>query len=725
MSMRGRRRRGVLVAAAVVATCAAIGAAGAQDVAVDVENFRPDRGVEVSRDGETIAVRWPISPTDAGRLVLNLNADGPLIASLGLAGSATERPRPLLEDADLLTLITVGERAGDEKKPAGMSVFNTFFDSPAQRQHHDHLTRLSIDAVRISGRDGRATIEIDRVDAGPFSGRIAIHVYAGSRLMHVETILKTERDRVAYLYDTGLVAQKPNWKAIVWTDSEGRLHRDQTPRHISRAAEVRHRAIAAECTGGSIAVFPPPHQFFFPRDFTDNQSTVWFGRGDQALGQKSGFGIRQSLAGGGAYVPWYNAPPGTEQHLGAFFAITRGNGEEALRDALQFTRGDRFATIPGRVNFTSHWHMAVTTAALAEIKAGKPRTVPDFVKMFKDMNVNIVHLAEFHGDGHPRDPGPIRLDEMRAMFDECARLSEPNLLFLPGEEANVHFRPHAGGDPGHWLYLFPKPVAWTMRRGPDQPFRALDPARGVVYHVGNGDDMLRLLKDEHGLAWTAHPRIKASTFAPDVYRRDDFYSSDVWLGAAWKAMPADLSRPKLGERVLDLFNDMANWGPHKYMPGEVDVFKIDHTHELYGHMNINYVKLDRIPKFGESWQPLLDALRGGRFFVTTGEVLLRDFTLGGLDSGATLDLAKTPTPELRVVLEWTFPPSFLEVISGDGAQVFRERVDLTSEEAFGSKTITLRPDLRGRRWLRVEAWDVAANGAFSQPVWIKPATTPR
>ena len=61
------------------------------------------------------------------------------------------------------------------------------------------------------------------------------------------------------------------------------------------------------------------------------------------------------------------------------------------------------------------------------------------------------------------------------------------------------------------------------------------------------------------------------------------------------------------------------------------------------------------------------------------------------------------------------------MISGDGTAVFRERVDLKSEGAFGSKTLTLRPDLRGRRWVRVEAWDVAANGAFSQPVWIKPA----
>ena len=58
--------------------------------------------------------------------------------------------------------------------------------------------------------------------------------------------------------------------------------------------------------------------------------------------------------------------------------------------------------------------------------------------MFKDMGVEMVHLAEFHGDGHPQDPGRVRLDEMQAMFDECRRLSDQEILFLPGEEANVH-----------------------------------------------------------------------------------------------------------------------------------------------------------------------------------------------------------------------------------------------------------------------------------------------
>jgi hypothetical protein len=184
-------------------------------------------------------------------------------------------------------------------------------------------------------------------------------------------------------------------------------------------------------------------------------------------------------------------------------------------------------------------------------------------------------------------------------------------------------------------------------------------------------------------------------------------------------MPADLSREKLGERVLNLLDDMANWGQKKYVLGEVDVFTIDHTHELYGHMNVNYVQMDRIPRYADGWQPVLDVLREGRFFVTTGEILLPNFSVGGKRSGDVLKLAADSQPELQAELRWTFPLAFAEVISGDGQQVYRERIDLTNTTAFGKRSIRFQPRLAGRHWVRLEVWDVAANGAFTQPVWIE------
>src|SRR5262249_48051484 len=314
----------------------------------------------------------------------------------------------------------------------------------------------------------------------------------------------------------------------------------------------------------------------------------------------------------------------------------------------------------------------------------------DLVRMFKEMGVNAVHLAEFHGDGHPKDPGPLRLPELEAMFSECRRLSDDQLLLIPGEEANEFLGVQdPGRHPGHWRGLFPKPVYWVMQRGPEQPFSEQHEQYGTLYRVGSREDMMRLLEREAGLAWVAHPRIKASSWTPDIFRREPFYLADFWLGAAWKAMPADLSRPRLGERGLDLLDDMANWGQRKYLPGEVDVFKLDHTHELYGHMNINYLRLDRLPRFDEGWQRVLDTLRAGRFFVTTGEVLLLDWSVGGKSSGETLATAGRATPETRVALEWTFPLRFAELVSGDGSKVYHERIDLSDTEAFGKRTLAL------------------------------------
>jgi hypothetical protein len=104
--------------------------------------------------------------------------------------------------------------------------------------------------------------------------------------------------------------------------------------------------------------------------------------------------------------------------------------------------------------------------------------------------------------------------------------------------------------------------------------------------------------------------------------------------------------------------------------------------------------------------------------VTTGEVLIRDFTVGGKQSGQTLSLKSGEQPELRVSLEWTFPLRFAEIVSGDGQHVYRERIDLTDTGSFGTRTLVLHPDLHGRKWLRFETWDVAVNGAFTQPIWL-------
>ena len=85
-------------------------------------------------------------------------------------------------------------------------------------------------------------------------------------------------------------------------------------------------------------------------------------------------------------------------------------------------------------------------------------------------------------------------------------------------------------------------------------------------------------------------------------------------------MPSDLSLPSLGARGFKVSDDLNNLGLHKVMVGEVDMFQLSHQDELYGHMNVNYVKLSELPDF-DHYDALLQAVSRGESFISTGEVL--------------------------------------------------------------------------------------------------------
>jgi len=599
-----------------------------------------------------------------------------------------------------------------------MSKWNTFFDNPSKRPHEDFASKLDVKRASVSSEGRRATVSIGDLSIGNFRGELQFTVYPGARLVQCEAVVSTDEDDRAYIYDAGLVGANPGWREILRkTADTATLLSTVVGRDFPRRSfATQHRVLIAGAEHGALACFPPPHQFHFPRDWTDNLKFNWFGQNYRSNALPFGFGIRQVADGGRPFEPWFNAPPGTRQRLGVFYLLTSSNATHAYAETLRYTRGDKFVKLPGHVRFTSHYHMAVAVEAMKRNFSGWP----DFVDVFKEMGVDAVHIADFHGDGHQNDPGPLRIPEMEAMMKECRRLSDKNFLLIPGEEISDFLGiKEPGKHPGHWMSLFPKPVHWIQKRASDQPFVTEDPKLGKVYRVGSREDMMRLLTAERGLAWSAHPRIKASSWTPDIFRKEDFYLADYWVGAAWKGMPADLSRERLGERGLDLLDDMANWGQRKHLIGEVDVFKIDRTHELYGHMNINYLRLGRLPRFEDGWQPILDALRHGQFFTTTGEILIREFTLNGKQSGESLRLKEGTTGKLKAELDWTFPLKFAEVITGDGQKVFRERIDLLDTAAFGKRTLELKPELRGRKWVRFEVWDVACNGAFTQPIWLE------
>ena len=53
-------------------------------------------------------------------------------------------------------------------------------------------------------------------------------------------------------------------------------------------------------------------------------------------------GIRQKLEGDNRFVPWFNAPPGTEQRMNFFCLLSTGNAAVALNEVKQFFLGKFF-----------------------------------------------------------------------------------------------------------------------------------------------------------------------------------------------------------------------------------------------------------------------------------------------------------------------------------------------------------------------------------------------
>ncbi|MGC3959931.1 MAG: hypothetical protein QM813_18990 [Verrucomicrobiota bacterium] len=684
--------------------------AQAAPIEVDLSNYHNDSVVAVTRpDLGTLRVAWAAGKNLQAEMLLDLNPDRSLIRALSLKDG--RMPAKVVAAAlDPVATLTIGER--DKKKYEEAYRGMVFFENPRQKPYATHPVVLTRKSVRVASQGSRTTVSIGDISAGSFAGELRFTFYRNSPLIHAEMIISTHEELRAILYDTGLSSQTPSWEKMVWLDPLGNPQRLPINADTSaRSLAVKHRTVVAEGVNGSIAVFPAPHQYFYPLDFAENFSFNWFGSGYSKMPTVFGFGIRQPPDGDKRWVPWFDAPANREHHLGVFYLLSLGDGEQALNEVARFTHGDRFEELPGYKTFTSHYHIEHTVDFLDRQKQQKTNgipkglEVPGFITKLKDTGVNIVHLAEFHHGWTPGQKAPDRLRMLKVMHEECARLSDDKLLLLPGEEPNVHLG-------GHWLSFFPHPVYWVLNRAADEPFEEMVEGYGKVYRVGSSEDVLRLMEQENGLMWTAHARIKASAQFPDNYRQQPFYQSDHFLGAAWKAMPADLSRPTLGWRVLDLLDDMNQWGQRKQAIGEVDVFKVEPEYELYAHMNINYLKLKRSPKFAAGWQPVLDVLRGGEFFTTTGEILVPKFSVAGKESGETIVRARAAKAELRAELRWTFPLAFAEIISGDGTSVKRQRVDLTDTESFGKRALRLPVDLTGQRWVRLEVWDIAANGSL-------------
>ena len=698
----------------------------------NLSQYHPQEGLTVSPQGDSLGVAWAGDHGASLRMLLAIDSGVPTIRELAIrSGTAwAVLGRNLI--AEIST--TSGRRRTGHGLPeerrwdvywdaplAIPGVQTPYGNNPDLPRKPGEIRRASAtyhaSSCEVKTDGGRLEVSYPGLEMGIFSGRLQLTVYRGTNLIRLEAIAKTEEPSVAYIYREGLKGfTATEMDRVTWHDTGGDFQKYEfggAPNQNEVPVVVKNRLLVAEGKSGSIAVFPPPHQFFFAQQIEVNLGYVWYRKDNDS---SFAFGVRQSesmggynypsLAAGNSPAAWsqtvwplYNAPPGTWQRMATYFYLSPQGADACREAALAFTHGDHYQPLPGYKTMTSHFH----TGTAADLKqAGSLDVQPSWLAPVRALGVNIFNADDV---ASRQGPGPIRLKELEDYYEIAKRTSDRDFVFLPSEMPNLYLG-------GAWTVIFPKPVYWTMSREPGRQFIERDPKYGTVYRTSSAAETWEMIRREGALMITADPRTKLpadywvngkSVDYPDTMRDTEWFRSDQWIGGGFKNLPTDLSEKRICEkRCFGVLDDMNNWGIPKYLVAEPDTYKKFVGYEVYGHSSVNYVQLDKTPTV-EDRTPLVRALAAGRFFVSTGEVLIKNFRVEG-------------TEAIDAEVEWTFPLEFVEVVWGDGKTTGSKVISATERPPFGTATFHIPVDLKGKKWVRFAAWDSAVNGAFTQPL---------
>jgi hypothetical protein len=582
------------------------------------------------------------------------------------------------------------------------------------------------DACKVESDGDRVSVTYNGLSLGLFAGDLQFTAYKGSNLLRQEAIASTDAKDVAFIYKAGLKgfpitdSSKLEWRdtSQVWQQEDFGGAVNQQPVNL----QARNRLEVLDSGGGSLGIFPPPHKFFFARENEVNLGYVYYRKDSN---NSFSLGVMQPEHGEG-YKAWgitdavwerrsevqrhqtlnyalYNAPPGTEQHMAVFYYLSPADSHATQQAIMQYTHDDVYKPVPGFKTITGHFHLELNEMVRDR---GSSDFQPTWVPVFRGMGINIVYLGDFHDDSDQHDPGPKRLPEQKDYFEASQKLSDRNFLVMPEEEVNSYFD-------GHWYLMTPKPIYFTHAGAAEKgkPYVEDVPGYGKVYHIASAEDMLKFVNETGSIMWTAHPRTKSSALFPDMYKDKDFFQSDRWIGGSWESLPADLSQKRLCEvRCFGLNDEMSNWTPKpKFMLAEGDTYMKRPDDDTYPFLAINYLKLDKVPAYNESWSPVVEGLHNGNFFGTTGEILFHRWGIEG--SGA--------KSVYTASFEYTFPLDFAELVWSDGHTVDRKIVNLSDTTPFGTKDLRIPFDATGKKWVRLAVWDSAGDGAWLQPVLVK------
>ncbi|NOW44928.1 hypothetical protein FHW96_001074 [Novosphingobium sp. SG751A] len=580
----------------------------------------------------------------------------------------------------------------------------------------------------VNTNGGSIEISLPGITLGVFEGRLQYTVYKGTNLIRQEVVAKTDEDSVAYKYEAGLKGlpiedrSRVTWRSTANTPQAYAL--DGLPNTAPVTLQAANRLVVADLEGGAIAAFPPPHNFFWAREISYNLGYAWYSK-DSA--SSFSFGVRQAdtevdpaNAGRGPMDYRENfalrsARPGTWQRMPVYFYVSGKGASDASEGALAFTRGDRFKALDGYKVMATHFHAAITTRLL---QTGNLNNIlPDF-EVAKDAGINI--FAPIDDDGQNGShgaalPGAGHVKNQALYYEVARRHSSKDFLIMPNEEIMMgEDLDLAKAIGGHTDLFMSHPVYWNPTRKSGQSLVETDATYGKVYNIGSPDDLTEMMKRENLLIYMPHPRTKGSTGFPDAIKDRAYFLDETFRGIGFRwGMGIDGSETRLCElRCLPTLDDMNNWiadtpTPPKFIQAISELYAQGPGDDVYANNPVNYVKLDTLPG-PDNWKPIVDALRSGDYFVTSGEVLVPHYAVEGTGRRRTI----------VADLEWTFPLDFVEVVWGDGRKTNRQIISTRDLPPFGVHRFEIPFDTTGKKWVRFAAWDTAGNGAMVQPIKV-------
>lgn len=412
------------------------GTLAADSLNANLQAYRATPGLNAAISGDGLVVTWEGGAGLSGRLTLAIEQGAPVVRELAarragsdwivlaanavpefrvvsglrrmtnqqldpLAGLGIKITPEVLErykweafwDAPLN--LPGGEAAHSDCTPPQRGVLDQPGLPRSPSEIHRATAEFHATACAVKTNGARLEIAFPGMDLGVFSGQLQFTVYRGANLVRVEAIASTREPSVAYKYDAGLrgLTMRPETHAA-WRDTLGARKETRIPAAPEGEAVTvvsGNRIVAVETGGGTLAAFPPPHNFFWARETSFNLGYDWYRKDGEA---SFAFGVRQAEEeadnqGEDRHQNFAlrSARPGTEQRMPVYFAIALGPADAAIETAAAFTRGDHFAALPGYQAMATHFHMGL--AGKAQRAGGMNAKVPD-LEVLRAAGVNIV-----------------------------------------------------------------------------------------------------------------------------------------------------------------------------------------------------------------------------------------------------------------------------------------------------------------------------------------------